>query len=358
MSLQLTPLLRSHSGTLRRRLGLCVVLLFCTALSLSQQAQTSAQADTAACRDTVKRALSEAFKRCGDLGRNRICYGNTVAEAQPKAGVTTFNFAAPGDVVATADLASLKLGGYNAETGQWGVALLKIQSNVAGANLGSGVTVIVFGDTELKDASAPGQTPLQAFYLRNGVGMPGCEKVPADGLLIQSPKGKERVQIAVNGVELRIGSTVFLSTASDPNAPQSPSLNVETLEGMAEITADGFTLEVPAGSSSDVLLQETDDGFAPIEGPSELEAIEGDAFEVIPFEELPEPLDPAELEEAWNATDGPDADATVEPSGDDGGSDDGSGNDGSGEGGNDGNGDGGGDPSNGGDPSDGGDSTE
>ncbi|MGJ3241319.1 MAG: hypothetical protein ACFE0Q_21610 [Anaerolineae bacterium] len=52
-------------------------------------------------------------------------------------------------------------------------------------------------------------TPMQAFYLRTGVGRPECEEVPDDILMVQGPENIE-VNITVNGADIRIGSTVGL----------------------------------------------------------------------------------------------------------------------------------------------------
>jgi uncharacterized membrane protein YgcG len=299
-----------------RRLALCVLTLLAVwGLAAGRVGLASSPRQAATCKDTVKAALTQAFAACGQLARNRVCYGNVVAEALPKVGVTSFNFAAPGDVIPVADLASLKLGGFNRDTGQWGVALLNIQSNVAGANLGSGVTVIAFGDTELRDASAPGGVPMQAFYLRNGVGMPGCENVPADGLLVQSPKGNQRVTLVANGVEMRIGSTAFIAAqprlAGDAGAAEGQSwLRIETLDGVVAVSADGKEVEVPAGAETGVPLEEGEDGFIAAGPPDDPDPIEREDFEAFPFDALPDPLDADDLEQQWDEWE---ADATPDP---------------------------------------------
>ena len=53
------------------------------------------------------------------------------------------------------------------------------------------------------------QTPMQAFYLRTGLGNPVCEQAPDDVLMLQGPENLE-VELTVNGADIRMGSTVLL----------------------------------------------------------------------------------------------------------------------------------------------------
>lgn len=53
------------------------------------------------------------------------------------------------------------------------------------------------------------QTPMQAFYLRTGVGQPECEEVPDNILMVQGPEGIE-IDITANGADITIGSTLGL----------------------------------------------------------------------------------------------------------------------------------------------------
>lgn len=55
------------------------------------------------------------------------------------------------------------------------------------------------------------QTPMQAFYLRTGIGQTDCTEAPDDLLIVQGPEDIE-VNITANGADIRIGSTVGLRT--------------------------------------------------------------------------------------------------------------------------------------------------
>lgn len=55
------------------------------------------------------------------------------------------------------------------------------------------------------------QTPMQAFYLRTGIGQPECEDAPENILLVQGPEDIE-ISFTVNGADVTVGSTLGLRT--------------------------------------------------------------------------------------------------------------------------------------------------
>lgn len=227
------------------------------------------------CPQVVQRAITAASDICGDTGRNQACYGHVNANATAKEGVVDFKFESAGDRIRLEDLSSLKLAAYDNDTQEWGVALLKIQANLPDTAVGQNVTMLVFGNTEIGDLSDAETTqaefgdkydrPMQAFYLRTGIGQPGCSQLPVDGVLLRSPGGGRKVQLAANGVELNVGSTVFLRAPVDldPETPgiqtpvdEEPLLWVYTIEGSVEVTSDGETVVVESGEKTCVPLRE------------------------------------------------------------------------------------------------------
>lgn len=76
------------------------------------------------------------------------------------------------------------------------------------------VNRIVFDDTieGVEDLPVLGdglQTPMQAFYLRTGIGQLECEEVPDNLLMVQGPENIE-IDITANGADISIGSTLGL----------------------------------------------------------------------------------------------------------------------------------------------------
>jgi hypothetical protein len=104
--------------------------------------------------------------------------------------------------------------------------------------------VTVIGDAStlpVAAADSPVYAAMQAFSLQTGASGVDCRDRLADGLLIQVPPDAEPVAIQINGVPIRMVATIFVQSQ-----PQS-ALEIYVLEGRASITAQGQTLDVPAG---------------------------------------------------------------------------------------------------------------
>ena len=100
----------------------------------------------------------------------------------------------------------------NEDAGVWGVAVMSLQADIPNTLPGQNVTFILFGDVMIENAASDEQTPMQAFYLRTGIGDVACEEAPESGLLIQTPDGIDEVTFNVNGVDVQVGSTVLFQT--------------------------------------------------------------------------------------------------------------------------------------------------
>ena len=245
---------------------LLVAATFISGVSGSLNGPLSVIAQGAVCPQIIKTALEKANQVCGGIGRNKACYGNSLAKAEAKTGAVDFKFEGPGDIADLADVASIKLAAYDDKAGTWGIAVMKVQANLPDTAPGQNVTVLMFGDTEITDKASSDEKPMQAFYFRTGIGNPACKQLPANGVLLQTPKGKQKVEMVANGVQLSIGSTVFLEAPPNPDNPNGdPELIVHTLEGSVDVTANGKTVTVPGGSSVCVPL--TSDASGPAQTP-------------------------------------------------------------------------------------------
>ncbi|MBC7813548.1 MAG: SH3 domain-containing protein [Burkholderiales bacterium] len=128
-----------------RRVRLISVLLLFLFPSLAL-----AQGD---CPVIVETALAAANTFCGGAGRNEACYGNVLLTAQPQPGVSDFQFEAPGDLESLTDIQTMQLSSQIAEEGVWGIALLRVQANLPDTLPGQNVTLLLFGDAQIEDAS-------------------------------------------------------------------------------------------------------------------------------------------------------------------------------------------------------------
>ncbi len=254
-----------------------------------------ARAQTLDCSDVVKTALATTGEKCAGITRNKACYGNSLTAATPVKGVQPANFVFqnPADQVAVADVGSLRLAALDAVAKQWGVAYMRIQANLPDTAVGQYVTMLLFGDSQVQNAAKTASTadtsyqPMQAVYLKTGVGSPVCHNAPTSGMIIQSPGGKQKVNLLVDGVQLSIGSTVLLQMDSDdlpplPNAgtsdatstppptntPRSPTkvtpaasipmkLVITTIEGEVRVTTGGLTRLARTGQQITVNMNDS-----------------------------------------------------------------------------------------------------
>jgi hypothetical protein len=125
-------------------------------------------------------------------------------------------------------------------------------------------------------------TPMQAFYLRTGIGQEACVESPDNFLLVQGPENIE-VSLTVNGAEVKLGSTGALRVLEQGG---QPFLEVSVLEG--EFVVDD--VPIAAGERSLVCLGD--------ENSRGLDGENNDLVVTCPPSE-PETIPPADFDEAW-----------------------------------------------------------
>mgnify|MGYP003881522405 CR=1 FL=1 len=86
----------------------------------------------------------------------------------------------------------------------------------------------------LPTLSADLNTPMQAFYLRTGIGQPTCSEVPDNGILVQGPEDVA-IEITVNGANIELGSSGVLRVVEVDGEPQ---LEITVLDGEFVVKAD------------------------------------------------------------------------------------------------------------------------
>ncbi|MBK8135074.1 MAG: SH3 domain-containing protein [Chloroflexi bacterium] len=111
--------------------------------------------------------------------------------------------------------------------------------------------------------------PMQAFYFRTGIGRTTCATAPVNGVVVQTPQGAGRVNFNVNGINVALGSTVFITA---PEGSGSTCLSLIT--GGMELSSGGASLDLVPGERSCVPVIEEDKAGPP--GP----AVPFDATEI------------------------------------------------------------------------------
>lgn len=101
---------------------------------------------------------------------------------------------------------------------------------------------------------------MQAFPFKTGKHQTSCQNVPNDGILIQTPEGVVKVQLWINEVKIKLGSTAFIQASSEKK-----TMSVTTLEGAAHVEALGVEQVAVEGTTVTVRI---DENLMPVAPPS------------------------------------------------------------------------------------------
>jgi hypothetical protein len=277
-------------------IGLLFVVV--AAVSFGGEAyEAEGQADSNLCPSVINAALTRMDAVCEGTGRNQICYGHTYVAARPQEDVLNFDFGV-GDMTPIENIAHLRMSPLNMRLQEWGLALMRVQANLPDVLPGQNVTFLLFGDVQITpEARAEyGETERygEAFRLQTGVGGIECTDAPPDGVLIQTPQGTRRVELRINGIDIRLGSTIFIQ------AIPGEYFTVRTLEGVAVVEVDGVVSVAVAGTEVSVPIN---DDLLPVGDPEMPEAYTPEPLQLLPIQsldsliEIADPLPVGELVE-------------------------------------------------------------
>jgi hypothetical protein len=197
----------------------------------------SVLAQTAECPEFIYDYIEQTANVCANTGRNQICYGSNAIDVQ----LVDVNaaFGEPGDITELSNVDSIQTASLDVASQEFGMALMQVQANVEGALPGQVVTFLLMGNVSV-DGINEGETPMQAFRFRTGIGAPTCENSNYDALMIDSPDGLT-INFTVNGVDIELGSTAIIVGKPDN------MIDMLVIEGHGRVTAMGQTVEVEEG---------------------------------------------------------------------------------------------------------------
>lgn len=95
--------------------------------------------------------------------------------------------------------------------------------------------------------------PMQAFYFKTGIGQTQCAEAPTSGVVVQTPQGAGKVNFTVNGIDIALGSTAFLSSPENNN-----NTCLSLITGDADLRSGGRLVNLNPGERSCTPLN--DDG--------------------------------------------------------------------------------------------------
>lgn len=131
-----------------------------------------------------------------------------------------------------------------------------------------------FSTLNVVDGTQPNYGPMQAFTFKTGSKTQNCAEVPQDGLIIQTPEGSGEVQLWINQVVVKLGSTIYFEAQSGGD------MIVTTIEGHATVTAMGVTQTAVAGTQLHIKM---DNDLRPIAAPTVPEAYTIDDVQHLPI---------------------------------------------------------------------------
>jgi hypothetical protein len=113
----------------------------------------SSQGEDTACPELATLAIDSTEASCEGTGRNQICYGHILVEAQPQTEAESFVFADMGDIVDLLNVRSLILAPMDEAAQEWGISLMRLQANLPSGATGPYATLVAFGNIQLDNAA-------------------------------------------------------------------------------------------------------------------------------------------------------------------------------------------------------------
>jgi hypothetical protein len=218
----------------------------------------------------VTNALQSITANCDATQRNQICYSNSQVVIEQRPNTSPMTFSNVGDIAPLNAIQRINLLS-NLNNEEWGVALLRLQTNLPNTLPGQNVTVLLFGEGEFRDGQAEG------YYFTSGIGQADCKGAPTSGMLVQTPQGVASVNFRLNGADVQLGSTAFIE------AQRGGDMRISLLEGQATINAVGGVQTIPTGSFSTVSL----DNLGVVdEPPTPPRPYDTNTFENLPLDPL------------------------------------------------------------------------
>ncbi|MBE2268849.1 MAG: hypothetical protein IAE80_11505 [Anaerolinea sp.] len=135
------------------------------------------------CPVVVQNVLTNIGDYCRDMGRNSTCFASQRLDyARFTQTFPADYYAEPGDIGALVSTATIRTGGLNLNTSEWGANIMHLQGNLPNSIGGNGINLVQFGDVEVENGVQPGSA---VVLLDQGIAI--SSTAPAD-LLSDPPQ--------------------------------------------------------------------------------------------------------------------------------------------------------------------------
>ncbi len=229
---------------------------------------TAMAQNSASCQLLIDRAIQASGNYCGETNSNKVCYGNTTIKAELVPDATE-RFSERGDIITVNELRRLSASPLKLDTNEWGIAVFKLIANLPRSLPGETVTMVVFGNATLDNNNVNSES-LESFYFSSELGQISCEKVPFDGLMINSPDGSG-LRFNINGSELTLMGSASIKAINNGD------MEVSIYKGSGRIVSNGDEQYFGAGQKVKVKLGGAN-GNESVSSPSEPGSLTQDEF--------------------------------------------------------------------------------
>ena len=220
------------------------------------------------CEELIADAMAVSDQQCQLFGTNEVCYGNDSIDSDHLGNPDEFD--GVGDVLGISKLNWLRASPLDLALQHWGVAVFRLTANmddIPNVIPGQVVTFLVFGDTDIQNASGD----MSAFYFSTGLGGIKCKNVDFNGLEINTPDGSGIV-FSVNGAEVALQGDAVMS------ANPGGEMNISLVSGSGTVSANGKTSAILPGTYVSVPINEN---LESIGQPSDAQPMTGEQASVI-----------------------------------------------------------------------------
>lgn len=231
----------------------------------------------APCSKLVREALNNIAQTCNQLGMNMACYAQDKVYTTLREQTSEVSFDKPSDLAALHHLESIRTAEIDAALQQWGIAVMKVQANLANTLPGQGIIFVMVGDVAIDNEAEDAETnyaPMQTFHLTTGTGHLQCIEAPS-ALVVQGPNDLT-VNINANGVDIDISSTLML-TQVDAN-----HMRLTTLSGEVKATnPGGDVVFLPEGYSVAFEVDEEGQMVGTFDFPQPISAYDAELSDIL-----------------------------------------------------------------------------
>lgn len=168
------------------------------------------------CEVLVREIWEQVTDNCGTSDSDQsACYGHDSAKATFTTETNSL-FSNPGDLAELITLFTMYTLPFDEVEEEWGVSVFQINAQAFGGSPQERVIIMLAGDVIVENAAhdKPDVLPFQEFNFTTG-GKSKCREAP-NAVFIQSPNNFQ-VDLTINSVPIRIGSSIVLGTETNEN---------------------------------------------------------------------------------------------------------------------------------------------